>query len=47
MAKGNKEHKISSKSNSRNKSEKNIHPDNTNSDFNNKNNSKQSGYTEK
>lgn len=40
MAKGSKEHKISSKSNSKNKSEKNINPDNTSSDFNNKNNAK-------
>ena len=40
MAKGSKEHKISSKSNSKNKSEKNINPDNTNSDFNNMSNKK-------
>lgn len=35
MAKGSKGHKISSKSNSQNKSEKNIHKDNPDSDFNN------------
>jgi hypothetical protein len=40
MAKGSKEHKISSKSNSQNKSERNVNPDNTSSDFNNKNNKK-------
>ena len=40
MAKGSKEHKISSKSNSQNKSEKNITKGKTNSQFNNKNNAK-------
>lgn len=40
MAKGSKEHKISSKSHSQNKKEKNINPDNTGSDFNNRNNVK-------
>lgn len=40
MAKGSKEHKVSSKSNSQNKSEKNITKGKTNSQFNNKNNAK-------
>lgn len=43
MAKGSKGHKISSKSNSQNKSEKNVNRDNTNSDFNNQSNAKGSG----
>ncbi len=33
--KGNKDHKVSSKTKSRNKSEKNINPNNAGSDFNN------------
>ena len=41
MAKGNKEHKVSSKSNSQNKSEKNVTKGKTNSQFNNKNNAKE------
>lgn len=41
MAKGNKAHKVSSKSNSQNKSEKNITPGKTNSQFNNKSNAKE------
>lgn len=35
MAKGSKKHKISSKSNSQNKHERNVNPDNPDSDFNN------------
>jgi hypothetical protein len=42
MAKGSKEHKISSKSNSQNKSEKNANPHTTHSEFNNKCNAKNS-----
>lgn len=38
--KGNKDHKKSSKKKSRNKSEENVNPENTGSDFNNKNNVK-------
>jgi hypothetical protein len=39
--KGNKDHKKSSKTKSRNKSEKNIDPNNAGSDFNNQSESKE------
>lgn len=39
--KGSKEHKVSSKTKSKNKSEKNIDPNNAGSDFNNQSESKE------